>query len=64
MLVNSNYEQEVEVNLTLSIPGRSLQERARADGSWLPGRALKEGRPAKLRFKLAPGDGRLFRVVP
>lgn len=64
LLVNRNYKQEVQATLTISIPGRYLQERARADGSWLPGRALKEGRPTKLRFKLAPGDGRLFRVVP
>ena len=64
MIVNRNYREPAEVNATISFAGKHIQERDRVSGTWLPAKKLKIDRPTKMRLKLAPGDGRLFRITP
>ncbi len=61
MIVNRNYQREIEAEAVLSIPGRWLQELDRTTGQWVRRQTLRGKRIVK--FQLAPGDGRLFRVV-
>lgn len=61
MIVNRNYEQESEATVTVSLLGRKLQELDRATGKWVRSQTLSGKRAVKI--KLAPGDGRLFRVA-
>jgi hypothetical protein len=64
MIVNRNYREPAAAAVTVSIPGRHIQELNRAAGGWLPVQNLRDSHPVKLKVKLAPGDGRLFRVTP
>jgi hypothetical protein len=61
MIVNRNYKREVETTVKINLPGRKLQELDRKTGKWTRAKSLSGKRTLKL--KLAPGDGRLFRVV-
>jgi hypothetical protein len=61
MVVNRNYKQDAEAAVKVDIPGSKLQELDRKTGQWADGPAL--GAERELKVKLAPGDGRLFRVV-
>jgi len=61
MIVNRNYKQPIKATAIVSIPGRTLQELDRGSGLWVRRQSLHGKRILKL--KLAPGDGRLFRVV-
>ena len=61
MIVNRNYKQPIKATAVVSIPGRTLQELDRGSGLWVRRQSLQGKRILKL--KLAPGDGRLFRVV-
>ena len=61
MIVNRNYKLETETTVKIALPGRQLQELDRRTGKWTRGERLSGKRTVTL--KLAPGDGRLFRVV-
>jgi hypothetical protein len=61
LVVNGSYKTEAEVEAKVGIPGKALEELDRKTGGWSDGPALGAGRTVKV--KLAPGDGRLFRVV-
>lgn len=61
MIVNRNYKEATEVTVTVAIPGRKLQELDRTTGKWVRNQTLSGKRIVKI--KLAPGDGRLFRVA-
>ncbi|HEX5218901.1 MAG TPA: hypothetical protein VFZ59_04990 [Verrucomicrobiae bacterium] len=63
MIVNRNYRDAAQATATISFAGKHIQERDRNSGTWLPPRKLKDDRPTKMRVKLAPGDGRLFRIT-
>lgn len=63
MVVNRNYRQAAEATVTISLPGRWVQERDSVTGSWLPGRPLRQDGATEIKLQLAPGDGRLFRVT-
>jgi hypothetical protein len=60
MIVSRNYKQETEATVTVAIPGRKLQELDRTTGKWVRHQTLSGKRAVNI--KLAPGDGRLFRV--
>lgn len=60
MIVNRDYRQAQTATVTVMIPGRKLQELDRQTGQWTRGRTLNRKRVVEV--KLAPGDGRLFRV--
>ena len=47
--------------MKITLPGRKFQELDRKTGEWTRAKSLSGKRTLKL--KLAPGDGRLFRVV-
>jgi hypothetical protein len=61
LVVNGSYKMEAEAEAKVQIPGKALQELDRKTGAWSDGPALGDGRTVKI--KLAPGDGRLFRVA-
>ena len=61
MIVNRNYRHEAETTVKVTLPGRKLKELDRQTGKWTRAKSLSEKRTVAL--KLAPGDGRLFRVV-
>lgn len=61
MIVNRDYKHETEATATVSIPGRKLEELDRKTGKWVRSQPVRGKRAVKI--KLAPGDGRLFRVV-
>jgi hypothetical protein len=61
MIVNRDYRHESEATVKVILPGRNLQEFGRESGTWLDRTRLTGSRT--LRIKLAPGDGRLFRVT-
>ena len=63
MIVNRNYREPTEVHATISFAGKHIQELARESGTWLPAKKLKTDSPTRMRLKLAPGDGRLFRIT-
>ena len=62
MIVNRDYRQPQTATVRVMIPGQHLQELDRKTGEWTRGNPLNTRRTLKL--KLAPGDGRLFRVTP
>lgn len=62
MIVNRNYKREAEARVEINLPGRKFQELDRRTGHWKNAKSLSGKRTLKL--KLAPGDGRLFRVSP
>ena len=61
MSVNRDYIHESEATLKVGLPGRKLQEFDRKTGQWVAFQSLGASRTANI--KLAPGDGRLFRVA-
>ena len=61
MVVNRDYKQDAEATVKVAIPGSKLQELDRTTGKWSDGPGL--GADREVKIKLAPGDGRLFRVV-
>lgn len=61
MIVNRNYKHKTEAMVEVTLPGSRLQELDRQTGNWTDTGSLSPTRTVKL--KLAPGDGRLFRVV-
>ena len=61
MIVNRDYRQEQTAMVHVLIPGKKLQELDRRNGEWTRGSTLGGKRITKV--KLAPGDGRLFRVT-
>ena len=62
MIVNRNYKLPSEAKLKITLPGRKLQELDRKTGEWSRFKNLSGKRIIEL--ELAPGDGRLFRVMP
>jgi len=60
MIVNRYYLQHQTATVRVMMPGRKLQELDRKTGEWTRGKTLKRKRVVEV--KLAPGDGRLFRV--
>jgi len=60
MIVNRYYRQAQAATVRVMIPGRKLQELDRKTGEWTRGKTLNRKRVVEV--KLAPGDGRLFRV--
>jgi hypothetical protein len=60
MIVNRYYMQQQTATVRVMIPGRKLQELDRKTGQWTRGQTLNRKRVVEV--KLAPGDGRLFRV--
>lgn len=62
MIVNRNYKHEIETTVKITLPGRKLEELDRRTGKWTRSKSLSGKRT--VRLKLAPGDGRLFRVLP
>jgi len=61
MIVNRNYNQESEATVKVGLRGRKLQEFDRKTGEWSAFKSLGGSRTVEI--KLAPGDGRLFRVA-
>ena len=61
MVVNRDYSQSTQATVKVMIPGRRLQELDRQTGKWTSGPALRGER--NVEISLAPGDGRLFRIV-
>ncbi len=61
MLVNRDYKNETETTVEITLPGHKFQELDRQTGKWIDARSLSAQR--MITLKLAPGDGRLFRVV-
>lgn len=62
MIVNRSYKDPATAAVKVSLPGRRLQELDRKTGRWSD--TEPPGPAGELAVKLAPGDGRLFRVVP
>jgi len=60
MIVNRYYMQQQTATVRVMIPGRKLQELDRKTGEWTRGQTLNRKRVVEI--KLAPGDGRLFRL--
>ena len=60
MIVNRNYRREQTATVRVMMSGRKLQELDRKAGGWTRGSTLNRKRLEKI--KLAPGDGRLFRI--
>lgn len=61
MIVNRNYRETQTARVRVLISGKQLQELDRKTGEWTRGRTLNRKRVVEV--KLAPGDGRLFRVI-
>jgi hypothetical protein len=61
MIVNRDYASEATAEVQVVIPGRQLQELDRQTGGWSAETPLRANRT--MIIKLAPGDGRLFRVA-
>lgn len=61
LIVNRNYQQAQTASVRILIPGNKLQELDRRTGEWSSGKSLNRRRMVDL--KLAPGDGRIFRLV-
>ena len=61
MIVNRNYREAAEAEIQIALPGRRLEELDRKTGKWSHVKNLSGTRVEKIR--LAPGDGRLFRVL-
>lgn len=61
MIVNRNYREPQKAVVRVLIPGRKLQELDRQTGEWSDGKSLNRRRLVDV--KLAPGDGRLFRLL-
>ena len=61
MPVNRSYGKEAEAEMKVAIAGSKVQELDRKTGKWADGQAL--GADRAMKVKLAPGDGRLYRIV-
>lgn len=61
MVVNRSYRESAEAEIQIALPGRELQEFDRNSGKWSHTKTFSAPRLEKVH--LAPGDGRLFRVV-
>ncbi len=61
MIVNRDYTHESVASVKVLLRGSKLEELDRKTGLWAAGERLKGNRTVKI--KLAPGDGRLFRVA-
>lgn len=61
MIVNRNYQKRQTAVIRILIPGSKFQELDRQTGRWTHARSL--GGSRLLNVKLAPGDGRLFRLI-
>lgn len=61
MIVNRDYHHDSEATVKVGLLGRKLQELDRKTGQWVAFESLSANRMVKI--KLAPGDGRLFRVA-
>lgn len=61
MIVNRDYNQAAETDLKITLRGRRVEELDHATGEWV--RVARLGKDRVLNVKLAPGDGRLFRIV-
>jgi len=61
MIVNRNYNHESDATVNVALVGRKLQEFDRKTSKWVAFESLRAHR--KVNIKLAPGDGRLFRVA-
>ncbi len=61
MVVNRSYKQPAEAEVKVDLSGNKLQELDRHTGHWSDGPAL--GTDHEVKIKLAPGDGRLFRIA-
>jgi hypothetical protein len=61
MIMNRNYRNEAKARVTVNMRGRHLQELDRATGEWEPMTTLRGYH--NVGVTIAPGDGRLFRVV-
>lgn len=61
MIVNRDYRQSQRAAIRVLIPGKKVQELDRVTGQWTRSKTLNRRRIIELR--LAPGDGRLFRVI-
>lgn len=61
MIVNRSYTHPATASVTITIPGRKIQELDRKTGKW--SRAKSIGRKRTAEITLAPGDGRLFKIV-
>jgi hypothetical protein len=61
MIVNRDYSRESEATVKVGLAGRRLQEFDRKTGEWVAFASLAGSRTVNI--KLAPGDGRLFRVT-
>lgn len=60
LVVNRNDHQSATATLKIGLPGDRIQELDRRTGQWTEGE--KPGTNRVLKVKLAPGDGRMFRV--
>lgn len=60
MIVNRDYHQPQTATVRVMIPGKKMQELDRETGEWTRGKTLNRKRIVNV--KLAPGDGRLFRI--
>ncbi len=61
MIVNRSYRETQKAVVRVLIPGRKLQELDRQTGEWSADKSLNRRR--LLDVKLAPGDGRMFRLA-
>ncbi|HOW69209.1 MAG TPA: hypothetical protein PKY77_01300 [Phycisphaerae bacterium] len=60
MIVNRSYKQDGEARVKVALPVDRLEELDRKTSRWVDGPALSAER--EVSIKLAPGDGRLFRL--
>lgn len=61
LVVNRSYRSGTEATLKVTLPGARVELLDPATGKWGDGEALPADR--KLAVKLAPGNGRLYRVT-
>ncbi|MCU0784825.1 MAG: hypothetical protein MUF81_12445 [Verrucomicrobia bacterium] len=61
MIVNHDYTHDSDATVKVGLLGRKLQEFDRKTGEWAAFASLGGSRTVNIR--LAPGDGRLFRVA-
>jgi len=63
MIVNRNYREAAELTATISLKGKRVQELNRRSGKWSTLKSLKPRESTEIKLKLAPADGRLFRIT-
>lgn len=61
MVVNRDYKQAAEATVKVTLPCSKLQQLDRTTGKWIDGPVLDAA--GEMKITLAPGDGRLFRMV-